>query len=184
MDNDTVLLLTLHPKKRGQFAYACGSENMWYGVTVCNQPEADENIPILLSIPAVVRFLSIEPMLGKIDITQWLYLVAPSTAGPWRNWKGETVYHCAGIGGQMISHMPSGDIGQVIVGCESGPRRRPSPHEWIQSIVDQCRDAGVPCYVRQISEHPDGTGKVLHNIEDFPSSLRVKQFPPQAEKGE
>ena len=42
--------------------------NLWLGVTVCNQEEADAKIPILLSIPAVKRFVSIEPMLGPVNL--------------------------------------------------------------------------------------------------------------------
>ena len=47
--------------------------NLWLGVTVCNQAEADEKIPVLLSTPAARRFVSIEPMLGAVDVRKWLY---------------------------------------------------------------------------------------------------------------
>jgi len=46
--------------------------NIWLGVTVCNQQEADEKIPILLSIPADKRFVSIEPMLGPVDVSKYM----------------------------------------------------------------------------------------------------------------
>ena len=50
-------------------------ENLWLGVTVCNQEEADKKIPLLLQTPAAVRFVSIEPMLGKINIRTWINLL-------------------------------------------------------------------------------------------------------------
>ena len=49
-----------------------GFEHVWLGITVCNQEEADRDIPKLLEIPAAKRFLSIEPMLGAVDILKWL----------------------------------------------------------------------------------------------------------------
>lgn len=46
--------------------------NFWLGVTVCNQQEADEKIPILLQTPAAKRFVSVEPMLGQVSIEKFL----------------------------------------------------------------------------------------------------------------
>lgn len=46
--------------------------NVWIGATVCNQEEADRDIPKLLEVPARVRFLSMEPLLGPVDITRFL----------------------------------------------------------------------------------------------------------------
>ncbi|UQZ90726.1 hypothetical protein C4J81_16545 [Deltaproteobacteria bacterium Smac51] len=53
--------------------------NCWLGVTVCNQEEADDKIPMLLSIPAVGRFVSIEPMLGGINVAPWLRCKHPKS---------------------------------------------------------------------------------------------------------
>jgi protein gp37 len=46
--------------------------NIWIGTSVEDQQRADERIPELLKVPAKVRFLSCEPLLGQIDITPWL----------------------------------------------------------------------------------------------------------------
>ncbi|AJG18781.1 phage Gp37/Gp68 family protein [Cupriavidus basilensis] len=46
--------------------------NVWLGATICNQEEADRDIPKLLAVPACVRFLSMEPLLGPVDISKWL----------------------------------------------------------------------------------------------------------------
>ncbi|WP_319413919.1 phage Gp37/Gp68 family protein [uncultured Cohaesibacter sp.] len=47
-------------------------KNVWLGVTVENQQEADRRIPILLNTPASKRFLSCEPLLGALDIRPWI----------------------------------------------------------------------------------------------------------------
>ena len=62
----------------------------------------------------------------------------------------------------------------VIVGCESGPKRRPCKIEWIQSIVRQCEKAGVLCFVKAIH---DEKGRVVKDMNKFPPDLRVRQIP-------
>jgi len=46
----------------------------------------------------------------------------------------------------------------VVIGCESGPSRRPCPDEWLDDVAAQCKDAGVPCFIKQRSVN----GKVVH----------------------
>lgn len=67
----------------------------------------------------------------------------------------------------------------VIVGCESGPNRRPCKIEWVESVVEQCRVAGVPVFVKQL----DIGGKCVTDINKFPEHLRIRQV-PWATKGE
>ena len=66
----------------------------------------------------------------------------------------------------------------VVVGCESGPNRRPCKIEWVESIVDQCRSAKIPVFVKQL----DIGGKCEHDIDKFPAHLRIRQV-PWAKKG-
>ena len=61
----------------------------------------------------------------------------------------------------------------VVVGCESGPHRRPCKVEWVERIVEQCRSAGVPVFVKQL----DLGGKCVTDIERFPEHLRIRQVP-------
>lgn len=61
----------------------------------------------------------------------------------------------------------------VVVGCESGRNRRPCRVEWVESIVEECRNAGVPVFVKQL----DLGGKVVADINKFPEHLRVRQVP-------
>jgi len=115
---------------------------VWIGTTVEDQQRADERIPLLLSIPAKVRFLSVEPMLESVDIES----------------------HAFGI--------PFG-INHVICGGESGPKSRPMNPEWARSLRDQCKAAGVPFFMKQMGGHPNP----LHNLEDLPEDLRIREFP-------
>ena len=61
----------------------------------------------------------------------------------------------------------------VVVGCESGPHRRPCKLEWVESIVDQCLTAGVPVFVKQL----DLNGKCERDITKFPKRLQYRQVP-------
>lgn len=119
--------------------------NVHLGVTISIQKEADEKIPILLQIPAAHRWLSFEPLLKSINQI------------PFDNRNCDTLGHIA-------------FIDWVVVGCESGPKRRPCKLEWIRSIVEQCKAAGVGCFVKQIEIN----GKVSHNPSEWPEWARVR----------
>lgn len=66
-----------------------------------------------------------------------------------------------------------GRLKWLVVGCESGPNRRPCKIEWVESIVEQCRTAGVPVFVKQL----DLGGKCETDISKFPAHLQVRQVP-------
>lgn len=99
--------------------------NVWLGISVVNQAEADRDISKLLAVPASVRFLSCEPLLG------------PVTLGPAWLKQGRT-----GVSG----------IDWVIVGGESGPKARPMLPSWASSLRDQCAAATVPFLFKQWGE--------------------------------
>jgi protein gp37 len=61
----------------------------------------------------------------------------------------------------------------IVVGCESGHNRRECKIEWIESIVDQCKEANVPVFVKQIQIN----GKVVKDINQFPEYLRIREYP-------
>lgn len=116
--------------------------NVWLGATICNQAEADRDIPKLLATPAAVRFLSIEPMLGAIRLGSWLQR-SPSAAF---------------VAGKVTATMPdwtrigSTSIDWVICGGESGPHARPMHPHWALDLRDQCAAAGVPFMFKQWGE--------------------------------
>lgn len=162
-----------------------GVPAIWLGATICNQEEADRDIPKLLSTPAAVRFLSIEPMLSPIDLRRHIggsSDVDDDEGGP----------HCDRCGClyEDDDHECPEGFGPrpdwVIVGGESGPQARPTNIEWIRSIVQQCKAAGVPVFVKQIGALIDGAGFAPNfrlddpkggDPSEWPDDLRVRQFP-------
>jgi len=133
--------------------------NCWLGVTAENQEQADKRIPILLQIPAAVRFVSIEPMLGAVDISRYLYSIEAVDKSKPAN--VEQHYKRA--------------LNWVILGAESGQRvRYCSPCDMI-NVVNQCDSAGIPVFVKQI--HDIETEKLVKDINQFPLELQIRQYP-------
>lgn len=159
--------------------------NVWLGVSVEDQERADERIPLLLQTPAGVRFVSAEPLLGPVDLHRGGFsLVEAVTSPAGRRYPG---------------------LDWVIVGGESGPGARPCDLAWIRSIRDQCREASVPVFVKQIGPWwfesrpltneeerqriaigagPEVAVRMRRMIDrkggnpsEWPKDLRVRQFP-------
>jgi protein gp37 len=101
--------------------------NVWLGVSVEDQPRADERIQVLLDTPAAVRWISAEPLLGEIELSAWL------------EW--------AGLDTNLGLSNPGLDW--VVAGGESGPNARPMHPDWARSLRDQCAAAGVPFLFKQ-----------------------------------
>jgi len=137
--------------------------NVWLGATVVNQAEADRDIPKLLATPAAVRFLSVEPMLGPVDLTDISDGHADSSI-PREYWLEDfdtddsppAVGHNALDGERWQRfgdwHERGPKLDWVICGGESGPKARPMHPEWARSLRDQCTDAGVPFLFKQNGE--------------------------------
>ncbi len=120
--------------------------NVWIGATVVNQAEADRDIPKLLATPARVRFLSVEPMLGPIDLSKQLWQCCEQ-----REYCDYGCYgHRAECCGQPVAREV---LDWVICGGESGPGARPMHPDWARSLRDQCAAAGVPFMFKQWGEH-------------------------------
>lgn len=117
-------------------------DNVWLGATICNQAEADRDIPKLLELPAAVRFLSMEPLLGEVDLT---YPESLFPNGPARCCNG----HECGCMGQPIDPPLLYGLNWVIVGGESGSGARPMHPAWALSLRDQCAAANVPFLFKQ-----------------------------------
>lgn len=112
--------------------------NVWLGVSAEDQTRADERVPQLLATPAAVRFASAEPLLGPLDLTEWLH---------------ESACWIQDGGAECTCHPPTEIcIDWVIVGGESGPSARPMHPAWAREIRDQCTDAGVPFFFKQWGE--------------------------------
>lgn len=120
--------------------------NVCLGVSVENQEAADERIPLLLQIPAAVRFISAEPLLGPVSLNYAFGI--PSGAG-----RGSCPMHLAGIAPEGLLTKGNHHLHWVIVGGESGPNARPMHPDWVRSLRDQCAIAGVPFLFKQWGEY-------------------------------
>lgn len=175
--------------------------NVWLGVSVEDQATADERIPILLDTPAAVRFVSYEPALGKVSFDR----LATGELGRLDSLRG---YYFVDGRNEPIS---TPRLNWLIVGGESGPKARPFDVGWARSVVEQCRRAGVPCFVKQLGARPipltpmrlpsfDAVTGRRHRgwIEDghhaisdragadpaeWPEDLRVREFPGLRQEG-
>ncbi|ULA64484.1 MAG: Phage Gp37/Gp68 family protein [Nitrospira sp.] len=177
--------------------------NVHLGVSVEDQVTADERIPILLQTPAAVRWVSLEPLLGAVNVTKFF---------------PRPLYHCVGCGRELLREScgkcstenntetnATGGLNWVVCGGESGPRARPCDVAWIRSVVQQCDEAGVPCFVKQLGAKPyavegsvtarewgafnaavapmDDTGQIHcrnrkgKDMTEWPADLRIREFP-------
>jgi protein gp37 len=144
--------------------------NVWLGVSVENQKAADERIPLLLQTPAAVRFLSVEPLLGAVDLNNIAALTLhPPSYVPTQediddNWRFSSLdsSDLYWTDGGLISDGPDRPgLDWVICGGESGPDARPMHPHWVRGLRDQCVAAGVPFFFKQWgewspSQAPDG----------------------------
>jgi protein gp37 len=116
-------------------------ENIWLGVTAENQKRADERVPPLLETPAARHFVSIEPMLGPVDLrhvqTQEVEIDALT---------GDHGVH------RPLSGRSDRKLDWVIVGGESGREARPMHPDWARSVRNQCDAAGIPFFFKQWGE--------------------------------
>ena len=138
-----------------------GSSNLWPGVSVEDQQRADDRIRYLLKTQAAVRWLSLEPLLEQVDVTDWLSPLGDETCN-----LGEA--HRRGQCGCRTAHLD-----WVVVGAESGPHCRPCKLDWMKDIVEQCRGADVPVFVKQL----DLDDRVSHDPAEWPAWARVRDFP-------
>jgi protein gp37 len=134
----TFMVLTKRPDRLLEFAKWYGdefkSQNIWIGVSVENQKAADERIPLLLQTPAAVRFVSVEPMLGEVDLGNFLCADYRHklTLGNYLDW--------------------------VICGGETGSGARPMHPDWARSLRDQCQAVGIPFFFKRLG---GGSGRLL-----------------------
>lgn len=138
----TYQILTKRPSRMYKFAqWMAGNDdisiaewprNVWIGVSCENQKTADERIPILLQIPAAVRFVSAEPLLGPVNLSCYLHTL----------WAYNGPDYPDGV---------SRGLDWVIAGSESGPGARPCDPDWMRSLRDQCVAAGVPLFLKQLT---------------------------------
>lgn len=149
--------------------------NMFPGVSICTQAEADEKISILLQIPAAYRWVSLEPLLwcmdltriggdqfgwGRIDALSGLRYIRANALEEGSEWETE----------------PCEKLNQVVIGCESLPGKAGRFQEGYEnaarSLIQQCTAAGVPTFHKQMPIN----GKVVHDPSKFPEDMRQQEI--------
>lgn len=119
--------------------------NLWKGVSCEHQLAADERVIELMLTEAAVRFVSLEPLIGGIDMTN--VRIADGLVG---------VDALAGLGpSHVVPRAALSPIDWVIVGCESGPKSRPMDAQWVRVLRDQCAANGRAFFLKQAVESPD-----------------------------
>jgi hypothetical protein len=144
-----------------------------------DQASLEAGLPHLLACRDMVPVLglSLEPLVGPIDLQKALICKSGYFANV------QQLECCGKVYRKRVG------VDWVIVGGESGPHARPCDVDWIRSIVTQCREAGVPCFVKQLGGNPiepDGSGFVKHVMPrdpkggdpaEWPEDLRVRELP-------
>lgn len=136
-------------------------KNVWIGCTAEDQARANERIPHLCRIPAVVRFLSVEPMLGPVQI------------GGWDGGK-QSFYHFPApyVDEEERYEFFDGRLHLVICGGESGAGARPMDPQWARDLRDECRGEAA-FFMKQMG----GVRDKRDALEDLPEDLRIREFP-------
>lgn len=148
------LLLTKRPENaRGMSGWLKRwPDHVWFGVSVESQEFIEARVACILNdVPARVRFVSAEPLLGPLDFTvrdgglDDAQARAACGLRPYLDW--------------------------IIVGGESGPSARPCNVAWIRSIVAQCRAAGTTVFVKQMGAMPACD---IDELDRWPFTSRAK----------
>lgn len=155
------LLLTKRPSNIGKYIPEAWKKNppinVMFGTSVVNQKTADTLIPQLLQVPGK-RFISMEPQLGKVDLSEYL-------------WRPSNYCEECGTGGKHLEKPCDNICGfkplsWIIQGGESGPKRRPFNTDWARFTRDQCKEARVPYFFKQVDK-----------VIEIPEDLMIRKFP-------
>lgn len=146
------------------FGHNGSMSNLWIGVTGENQNRVDERMKDFDKMGDFPRFISIEPMIGSVDLRNYLEVDRVPGGGWFRSdWRPV--------------------LDWVIVGGETGPRARPMNPEWVRLVRDQCVAAGVPFFFKGWGEwakrhdlqadQPGIKGRLWHTWDPDTSVCRV-----------
>ena len=151
-DNIFILLTKRPTRMRDCIRYLYGDDfaeqmpHVWIGVTAENQKRANERVPVLLQIPARVHFVSVEPMLGHIDLRRGFQTVNRVSSSQ--------------------DFIKRNGIDWVICGAETGPGARHMDDKWAFDLFRQCKAANVPFFFKKASK-----GSVLNwDKHEFPAT--------------
>lgn len=175
------LILTKRPAIMLKYFHSRGNlaNNVWLGVTAENQQTADERIPLLLQTPAAVRFVSVEPMLGPVDLTRIKWAKIPVDPKNYERLGVPAPDEMWSLNNTLLSrpgdewNKPKVGIDWVICGGETGPGARPMHPDWVRSLRDQCEASGVPFFFKGWGEWDSNhnksgkkkSGRLLDGVE-------------------
>ncbi len=159
-------------------------KNVWIGYSASDQKTLDAGWADLEQVPAALRWLSLEPLLGAVDLRGRLPIYGHTgepccieREGLHRMWRSEKV------------PTPSA-IGWVVVGGESGRGARPCDVDQVRDIVRQCRVGDVPVFVKQLGARPVSNEPLAEYVRGtwgkggapslWPEDLRVREMPKVA----
>ena len=157
------LFLTKNPKGYRRFNWQGRfREQLWIGATITNQADADKRIPELLETGGNT-FVSLEPLLGPVDMDLWQYPAEPGEDS------GVGFVPCA-CGGHFIGLGSASCLRWIIIGAQTGPGAVKPDRKWIVEIIGQADAAGIPIYIKaNITKiWPD------LNFREFPEGLKLE----------
>lgn len=179
----TYLILTKRPERLIDFDLIFGTvenpwpPNVWMGTSINDQASADVRIPLLLKIPAALRFVSYEPATGRADISPWL--------GSY--WRIPTSIALGDVPLQSRPRKLVNGIDWVICGGESGHKAVPMHPDWARRVRDDCATADVPFFFKQwgnwepvtyykdhrpVIDYNTGPSQYLFGLPDRPQNMR------------
>ena len=183
--NLTWMLLTKRPENVTDMFFPSWTKgrqmpsNIWIGVTAENQEMADQRIPVLVNIPVATKFISVEPMLGWVNLLQWIDFCPLDEQRPEKlsaDWRmaGDHWQHYHGYPLGHESTIPKPQIDWVICGGESGAHARITDISWVKHLQHQCARADIPFFLKQLNidgkltKMPELDGKIW---AEFPKEI-------------
>lgn len=135
------------------------ADHILCGITAENQGRFEERYSVCSD---TAQWISFEPLLGDVNLIR-------TVSSSIRRWL---------LSGDSDKGLTHRFLKWVVIGAESGPNRRPCNIEWVRWLVYQCKDAGVPVFVKQL----DLDGKLEKDIAKFPDDLQIRQVPWEKDK--
>lgn len=148
-------------------------QNVWLGVSAENQETADERIPILLQVPAAVRWVSYEPALEPVDFTKCAWRCPDCGSAMYDSARADNRCHCSSSDGVEFE-----GIDWIIVGGESGPGARPFDVAWARQTIAACKAAGVAVFCKQLGAKPFNVWQPITVDQSAESIARHGEYDP------
>ncbi len=144
------------------------ARHIWWGVSAEDQETADERIHILLQVPVAHHWLSAEPLLGPLVLEE----IPVGMFGPLRPHGGHSARNPR--------------LDWVVVGGESGSKARPFHAEWARALRQECAEAGVPFFMKQLGANAFDRQARCYTKDragadpsEWPEDLRVREYPDE-----